>query len=180
MFIQTGPKYGDGYNISEYGEWRWSPMGLAGRDPIFFAQLESEFALLEKGGAGHLTSNLGTTCLSCHGAMGQRQLMIDAHENPEADLDPNNFKVAYTLLHDPLTEEEKRKQEADGTYLYHQYGNLAREGISCAACHHIAPPEQAEGQPDYNRLDTYLMNGTTGVFRMNPADELNGPYDDVR
>ena len=180
MFIQTGPEYGDGYNISEYGEWRWSPMGLAGRDPIFFAQLESEFALLKKGGAGHLTSNLGTTCLSCHGAMGQRQLMIDARKEPEAGLDPNNFKVAYTLLHDPLTKEEKRKQEADGTYPYHQYGNLAREGISCATCHHIAPPEQAEGQPDYNRLDTYLMNGTTGVFRMNGADELNGPYDDVR
>ena len=29
-------------NVSEYGEWRWSPMGLAGRDPIFFAQLASE------------------------------------------------------------------------------------------------------------------------------------------
>ena len=33
-------------NVSPYGEWRWSPMGLAGRDPIFFAQLESEVASL--------------------------------------------------------------------------------------------------------------------------------------
>ncbi len=46
MFVQTGPNYGDGFNVSEFGEWRWSPMGLAGRDPIFFAQLESEFAIL--------------------------------------------------------------------------------------------------------------------------------------
>src|SRR5262249_40657099 len=23
-------------NVSPYGEWRWSPMGLAGRDPNFF------------------------------------------------------------------------------------------------------------------------------------------------
>lgn len=179
MFLQTGPDYGQGYNISEYGEWRWSPMGLAGRDPIFFAQLESEFALLEQAGSGNLTSNLGTTCLSCHGAMGQRQLQIDAHADPEAGLDANNFKLAYTNLHAPLTEAEEAAQKADGTYDYHQYGNLAREGISCAVCHHIAPPEQAEGQPDYNRLDTYLMNGTTGVFRLTEPDRLIGPYPDV-
>lgn len=179
MFLQTGPKYGEGHNISEYGEWRWSPMGLAGRDPIFFAQLESEFAILKQEGHADVAPALGTTCLSCHGAMGQRQLEIDAHANPDAKLDPNNFKVAYTLLHNPLTEEEKAKQEADGTYPYHQYGNLARDGISCAVCHHIAPPERAEGQPDYNKLDTYLMNGTTGVFRYTPPDELIGPFKDV-
>lgn len=180
MFIQTGAGYGQGYNISEYGEWRWSPMGLAGRDPIFFAQLESEFALLEKAGSGDLTANLGTTCLSCHGAMGQRQLQIDAHANPDAGLEPNDFKPAYTLLHAPLTETELAAQKADGSYAYHQYGNLAREGISCAVCHHIQPPQRADGQPDYNRLDTYLMNGTTGVFRMTDAATLIGPYDDVR
>jgi len=179
MFVQTGPAYGDGYDISEYGEWRWSPMGLAGRDPIFYAQLESEIALLGQAGSD-LAGNLVTTCLSCHGAMGQRQLAIDAHANPEAGLDPNDFKLAYTLLHDPLTEAEKAAQQADGTYPYHQYGDLAREGISCAICHRIAPPQRAEGQPDYNRLDTYLMNGTTGVFRMSAADRLNGPYEDVR
>lgn len=35
-----------GANVSPYGEWRWSPMGLAGRDPIFFAQVESELAFI--------------------------------------------------------------------------------------------------------------------------------------
>jgi hypothetical protein len=35
-----------GFNASEYGEWRWSPMGLAGRDPVFYAQLESELAYI--------------------------------------------------------------------------------------------------------------------------------------
>ena len=29
-------------NLSQYGEWRYSMMGLAGRDPIFFAQLDTE------------------------------------------------------------------------------------------------------------------------------------------
>ena len=180
MFLQTGPDYGEGYNISEYGEWRWSPMGLAGRDPIFFAQLESEFALLEQAGVGELSSNLGTTCLSCHGAMGQKQLAIDAHAAPEKNLNANDFKVDYTLLHAPLTTPAKEQQIADGTYDYHEYGNLAREGISCGVCHHIAPPEQGPGQPDYNTLDTYLMNGTTGVFRLTDADKLIGPYEGVK
>ncbi|MDO6588105.1 hypothetical protein Q4543_21605 [Salipiger sp. 1_MG-2023] len=180
MFLQTGPDYGDGYDISEYSEWRWSPMGLAGRDPVFFAQLESEFALLEQAGSGDLTDALGTTCLSCHGAMGQRQLQIDAKASPEAGLDPNAFKLDYMALHAPLTEAEDARQKADGSFAYHQYGNLARDGVSCAVCHHIAPPERAEGQPDYNTLDTYLMNGTTGRFRMTEADRLIGPYSDVR
>lgn len=180
MFLQTGPDYGDGYDISPYGEWRWTPMGLAGRDPIFMAQLESEFALLEAAGNGDLAANLGTTCLSCHGAMGQRQLQIDAHADPEAGLDPNDFKLSYLELHAPLTSEEEDAQREAGTLAYAEYGSLAREGISCAVCHHIAPPEQAEGQPDYSPLDTYLMNGTTGVFRLTDADELIGPFDDVR
>ena len=34
-------------NVSPYGEWRWSPMGLAGRDPNFFAQLEGELAYIK-------------------------------------------------------------------------------------------------------------------------------------
>ena len=33
-------------NVSPFGEWRWSPMGLAGRDPIFYAQLDSEIAFV--------------------------------------------------------------------------------------------------------------------------------------
>ena len=40
-------KDGKGINVSEYTEWRWSPMGLAGRDPIFYAQLDSELSYLD-------------------------------------------------------------------------------------------------------------------------------------
>src|SRR5205085_5709504 len=41
------PKTANPVNVSPYGEWRWSPMGLAGRDPIFYAQLDSELAYLK-------------------------------------------------------------------------------------------------------------------------------------
>ena len=69
-----------GANVSPYGEWRWSPMGLAGRDPIFFAQLESELAYLDTlppPQNAEQARGLTNACLSCHGAMGKRQLDID-------------------------------------------------------------------------------------------------------
>jgi hypothetical protein len=59
-------------NLSPYAEWRASPMGLAGRDPIFFSQLQSETNNLPM----HSTC-IENTCLHCHGVMGQRQLAID-------------------------------------------------------------------------------------------------------
>ena len=45
---QPGPD-GKLINISPYGTWRGSPMGLAGRDPIFFAQLASETGTFHPG-----------------------------------------------------------------------------------------------------------------------------------
>ena len=87
MFVPAGEsvEYGAaGRDVSPYGEWRWTPMGLAGRDPIFHAQLESEMRLIAQGfrlrpearGRG-LRETLADTCLKCHGAMGKRQFDID-------------------------------------------------------------------------------------------------------
>jgi len=194
MFVKTGPKYGDGYNVSPYGEWRWSPMGLAGRDPIFFAQLESELALLEDDVAPKdlpvARQALTNTCLSCHGAMGQRQLAIDhAHKRPGIR-DPNFYYPDYVTLTDPLTQAAVRAQKATkvnglrgrhSVYPYHTYGNLAREGISCAVCHHIAPPRQWEpGMSSNEKLELFLMHSTTGAFPYGKADQLGGPFADVK
>lgn len=194
MFLQTGPNYGDGYNVSEYGEWRWSPMGLAGRDPIFYAQLESEMVLLEKdakkGGLlkGSLKENqeqVTNTCLSCHGSMGQRQLTIDA--KTDKTLDPL-FKVDYVYL----TELLSAKTPKPDNYQYHKYGELAREGISCMTCHHmIAPDAQAvmdwrPDKPNWITGDTpkelayFLFHNTTGRPNTGPANEVVGPFSDVK
>ncbi len=179
MFLQTGPQYGDGFNISEYGEWRWSPMGLAGRDPIFHAQLESELILLTQNAnklpgmppdtknplVGSLRDNkvaLIDTCLSCHGAMGERQLEIDAgmHRtlpsgNPlNQDFDPDFYYLTAPLTQEQVDNPPQPRTAADNTepnpvypYAsasdfadYHRYGALAREGISCTVCHHITGP----------------------------------------
>lgn len=184
MFLQTGPDYGNGYNVSPFGEWRWSPMGLAGRDPAFYSQLASELAILDndfekypqrfqrsRKNLAAAKNAVVNTCLSCHGAMGQRQLLIDAVDDDS--LDPN-FRREYVYVSTALTEAERKQPH----YEYHKYGNLAREGISCAVCHHIDPPEATPGK-DWTELENFLMTSTTGQFPYSPPDELNGPFDDV-
>ena len=74
-------KGSNGINVSPYTEWRWSPMGLAGRDPIFFAQLESELAYLDDvrdaKTRATLKQTVVDTCFRCHGVMGKRQHDLD-------------------------------------------------------------------------------------------------------
>lgn len=159
-------------------------MGLAGRDPIFHAQLESEMILLlENGGKlagtapdprnplhGTVEENqkaLVNTCLSCHGAMGQRQLAIDARAGRKlpsgaalgGDFNPDFFYLSEALTKVELHAAEARNElsspprpsrpvpnpaytyENPGDfYNHHKYGELARGGISCAICHRIVAP----------------------------------------
>lgn len=106
----------DGVDVSPFAEWRWSMMGLAGRDPIFYAQVESEVALHGGGGGALSASRIEGLCLHCHGVMGERQHALD---HPEQD-----FTVAKALAHaddDPMRD----------------YGGLARDGVSCLSCHRI-------------------------------------------
>jgi cytochrome c553 len=161
MFIQTGPPFGtipSGINVSPYGEWRWSPMGLAGRDPIFYAQLESEIAVLKKEikDSEPIVRATVNTCLSCHGGMGKRQFDID-HKDPFAD-----FKLDYLYLTNP----------ADPNF---RYGALARDGISCTICHHI---KEDDPPSDQASIAYFLDNSTTGQFQMGKPDELFGPFED--
>jgi cytochrome c553 len=184
MFFAMGKNYGEGYNLSEYGEWRWSPMGLAGRDPIFHAQIESELALLDAEFSPALAATAKTAlinlCVSCHGAMGQRQLAIDAQAGPTSQvtgrrLDPN-FKLEYFDLTTALNAEGLKQKD----YEYHKYGNLAREGVSCTICHHIDPPDPAKVKASkLSDLGYFLMNNTTGRFERGPDKTLNGPFEKV-
>jgi hypothetical protein len=193
MFIQTGPSYGSGHNVSEYGEWRWSPMGLAGRDPIFYAQMESEKVYLEndakqkgvlKNPVKDVAAQLSNTCLSCHASMGQRQLALDAAM--DKTLDPV-FKVDYQYLTTLLSARDKKPDN----YQYHKYGELGREGISCMTCHHMIAPDSAAVvnwnpkppgwiNPSTPKALAYLLfHNTTGRFNSGPPEELYGPFKKV-
>ena len=128
-------KENNGINVSPYTEWRWSPMGLAGRDPIFFAQLESELAYLDEvrdpKTRADLKQTVVDTCFRCHGVMGKRQHDID--------VPGGHFSLDYI----------QRTGSEPGA----RYGALARDGISCAACHRITrdtiPPDWKKSPLEY-------------------------------
>ena len=165
-------KYGgEGIDYSPYGEWRWSPMGLAGRDPIFYAQMETELAILDKEFADDpekkemISANLVSTCLRCHGAMGKHQFDLDH----QASGDPHaKFELANIYEHNSVFEKQTK---AD------QYGALARDGISCTVCHRMQPREQP-ADDDRPYLQFFLETSITGNFHLGPPGELYGPYKD--
>jgi hypothetical protein len=146
-------------NLSEYGEWRYSMMGLAGRDPVFFAQLDTESTLHKKlVGKLNGAAFVQDLCLRCHGVMGQRQFHID---NPGPDK-----MFTRNILQDPKS----------------RYGALARDGVSCGTCHHISekdlfddstftglfnvgPPDELYG-PYSSPTATIAMKNATGVTPM--------------
>jgi mono/diheme cytochrome c family protein len=159
--VYTGAKDAEGraplMNVSPYGEWRWSPMGLAGRDPIFYSQLDSELAYLktfkDKDEGEKLAREVVNTCFRCHGVMGKRQFDLD--HGPNANFD-REF-VYETQMKDPNF----------------KYGALARDGVSCAACHHIVEDKTPKGVPP---LKHFLQHSITGQFEVGKADEMLGPY----
>jgi len=123
-------------NLSTHSEWRHSTMGLSGRDPVFFAQLESERAMHPE-----LADQIDNKCLSCHAVMGQRQWQHDKG----VDL-PFTHKMAMA---EPGSEHAK-------------YGALARDGVSCVVCHQMQP--EGMGDPETYSGKFKFPAKPTGVF----------------
>jgi len=160
------------YDISPYALWASSPMGLAGRDPIFFAQLESEQKLHPKQAA-----LVQDTCLQCHGVMGQRQFALDA-----GDCGQFQRSIANAVPY----------PSGNPTAANASYGALARDGISCTTCHHVVLGEEAEKyrklpanrcvdekQKIFNPPDTHtgFALSFTGNFLLGPETEIYGPFE---
>jgi hypothetical protein len=142
MIFQTAD--GSLKNLSAAGEWRYSMMGLAGRDPVFFAQLDTESTqhqhLVGKPDGAAFVQDL---CLRCHGVMGQRQFHLD---------NPGSKKLfTRNMMQNPKS----------------RYGALARDGVSCAVCHHMSADKLVDET-------TY-----TGLFNIGPSAELYGPYSEA-
>ncbi|HEX3468504.1 MAG TPA: hypothetical protein VHT05_10530 [Candidatus Elarobacter sp.] len=161
----TPPPPPVGVNVSEYGEWRWSPMGLAGRDPVFFSQLESELAYVAaipaKQIAGDhpgqtratLARQVVDTCMRCHGVMGKRTNDIDHGGTAHFD--------------------ERWVFAANASEPGFHYGGLARDGVSCTVCHHIMQTKREDASLAY-----VLEHKNTGLFDVGKADVLHGPFHD--
>ena len=163
LFEEPGPDGTNYINLSPFGEWRVSPMGLAGRDPVFFSQLESETNILPE-----FTECIESTCLHCHGVMGQRQLAIDTEGQ-----DNENCKSLFVIeppsqvpFGKPFRLDMVKEWPGSPDNEFQKYGALARDGISCGVCHHIS-------DTDLGDESTYTGNFVTG-----PAHEMYGPYED--
>jgi hypothetical protein len=160
-------------DLAPWAEWSVSPMGLAGRDPVFHSQLELERNIArEEPGLASIRDCIDNTCLHCHGGPGARQFNIDtAGQGPAGD-------PCADFLPPP---EERRATDYDGKLFTAQmvtawrdedpehakYGGLARDGVTCSLCHHIADED----------LDPQNLPKTfTGNFRVGPPDKLYGPF----
>lgn len=176
QFDMTMPNpHGEGLlNLSPYGSWRSSPMGLAGRDPFFFAQLASETNAFHPDSKGFVED----TCLGCHGVLGQRQFHIDTFADTGQCEDFSRSMVDAV----PWPHDNRSAGKA-------KYGMLARDGISCTACHRMAlgkeaaaaeqRPENAcvaERQASANPDNTGFARTFTGSFLVGPPDRLIGPF----
>jgi hypothetical protein len=171
------PETGKLWNHSPYATWRTSPMGLAGRDPIFFSQLASETQTFHADQAG-LVEN---TCLGCHGILGQRQYGIDQFE---ATQDCGTFTRAMAEA-TPLGTVPGSPEAQTANY-----GGLARDGISCMACHHMVLGEEAEKavadlpqnacveerQAFLNPTETGFAKTFTGSFMVGQPNTVFGPF----
>jgi hypothetical protein len=163
-------------NLSSYGTWRSSPMGMAGRDPIFFAQVASE------ADSFHTKSKelVEDTCLGCHGILGQRRFKADAHAKSGAC--PPLSRAALDTLPFPTGD--------DPFATLAEYAGLARDGVSCVACHRMALGQdqaaKVHNEPQNACLDerrAFMTPGLTkfaasfsGSFDMGAANALNGPF----
>jgi mono/diheme cytochrome c family protein len=115
------------YNVSPYGEWRASIMGLAGRDPVFHSQMASELTLQPN---PKLPTTIPNICFRCHGPMGQRQITIDKQGKVP-------FKPEMIYDWQPTTAQQTGNAK---------YGALARDSVSCTVCHHIS--DKGLGKPE--------------------------------
>lgn len=147
-------------DFSQYGEWSVSLMVLAARDPVFQAQAETERDLKP----GVDPNAIDNVCYSCHGPMGQRQYHLDLITGDE---DPPFFSH-YMVFSTPRDSEFYRQNhDRFPTFRnplaaprFSEFGGLARDGVSCAMCHHLGPydgtavnPSQIDWQIFYGPLD---------------------------
>ena len=147
-----------GRKLSPYGEWRWSPMGLAGRDPIFYAQMESEITILKQESKA-TTENVNAVvnlCLTCHGVMGKKQL----------DIDQGGANDTFQLDWIYDTAADRRPRE-----IWH-----AGARIRCTVCRAYCARRDATGAKPFQLFPRTL---DYGAIYLTPPTQINGPFKQV-
>jgi len=163
-------------NLSPFATWRTSPMGLAGRDPFFFAQMASEVETF------HPESRdlIQDTCFGCHGVAGARQFHIDS-QAADGTCPPFRREMVDAVPYPP-------DNPAAG---HAKYGALARDGVTCTVCHRpalgagaMAAVAEEPQNACVEARQAALNPGLTGFARtftgsqfVGPADAIAGPFE---
>lgn len=156
-------------NWSQYGDWSSNIMRLATRDPIWQAQIETETNVHPFADPAVIQD----VCFSCHGEMGERQLKLDLDTEQKFCTD-----VFYATIPGVLSDKEQGKPYpfmgdcepiagkpiSEHQALYAKYGSLARDGVSCEACHRIGPDKGEPGQ--WNGTDFEVFYGATDTYNV--------------
>jgi len=150
-------------NWSLFGDWSASIKALAGRDPVFLAQVESTRQL----NSSIDPKTIDNLCLRCHSPLAQRQAekngLLFSHSMLYAA--PQGSGYTNPFPQDPLAQPA-----------YATYGALGRDGISCSACHSVAP---AQGLPwDGNDFSVFYGDPNQNVFGGNVANRIKSAGDD--
>ena len=151
-------------NWSIFGDWSASIKALAGRDPVFLAQVEAT-----RGLSPNQPAAIDNLCLRCHSPLGQRQA-------EQVHLPFNHYMLYSTPAGSGYTSPFPGEPLTGPRYAV--YGALARDGVSCSACHGVSP---SGGQP-WNGTDYtvfYGSNDSTNVYGGSVTDRLKGRGEDV-
>ena len=132
-------------NWSLFGDWSGSIKALAGRDPVFLAQVESTRQI----NSGIKPVQIDNLCFRCHSPLGQRQ--ITAAQQPF-----DHFMLYSTAAGSGYNNPFPDQAGTDPKYA--DIGALARDGVDCAACHTIQPKS---GLP-WNGQDFAVFYGDDG------------------
>lgn len=166
-------------NVSPHGTWRHSPMGMSGRDPIFFAQLASETDTFHPESSAFIQD----TCLSCHAVQGHRQHAIDRHAET-GSCESFSREMLDAVPYPPGN---------PAAQLAH-YAALGRDGVACNSCHAMAlgakEMRKAESEPQNACLAerqeranpglTGLARTFTGNFLLAAPGRIFGPFEDPK
>ncbi|WP_404364737.1 hypothetical protein ACIHQR_31210 [Corallococcus coralloides] len=147
-------------NWSLFGDWSGSIKALAARDPVFLAQVENTRAL-----SPNQPEQVDNLCLRCHSPLGQRQANQQGKLFSHFMLYSTPEGSGYTSpVHDP------NASPANATL-----GALGRDGVSCAACHDVAPQQ---GLPwDGKDFTTFYGSEANSVFGGNLSNRLKDAGD---
>src|SRR5205807_405590 len=133
-----------------------------------------------------LSSFVQDTCLGCHGILGQRQFAIDTYDVKTGTCEPFPRSAVDAIPYPTTTSDVVTRLAA--------YGALARDGISCTACHHMVLGEKDSGavrndpqnkcvEQRQTKLNPDLIGFAktfTGSFLVGPPDKLYGPFEDPK